>query len=79
MLYKRKFLPELYQMKHRNNKEIDYSDKIFIKNLSSYIFNNKILGDFIRKIQVMVSVDFESVNILKNFRNFMVDKYKNVR
>lgn len=66
-------------MKHRNNKEIDYSDKIFIKNLSSYIFNNKILGDFIRKIQVMVSVDFESVNILKNFRNFMVDKYKNVR
>lgn len=79
MLHKRTQLPELYYMKNRHNTEGDtfnYTDKILEKSLTSYLFNNGLMRGFIERIQPLLSTMFDRMNIIKNFKNYNVEKYQ---
>jgi hypothetical protein len=78
MLIEDKELPELYYMKHRHddNKDfIDYENNILDKSLSPYIYENDMMNSFLKRLQPLVAALFDQMNIAKNFRNIMVDKY----
>jgi hypothetical protein len=78
MLIEDKELPELYYMKHRHddNKDfIDYENSILDKMLSPYIYENDMMNSFLKRLQPLVAALFDQMNIAKNFRNIMVDKY----
>lgn len=77
-----KDLPELNYMKHRHDSDndfVDYRNNILNKSLSSYMFSNEIVSGFIQRLQGLVSLIFDEINILKNWKNYIVDKdfYKN--
>lgn len=78
MLYEEKQLPELYYMKHRHDNDtdyIDYENNVLDKSLSPYLFNNDLMNSFLKKLRKLVSILFDQHNIVKNFKNYMVDKY----
>lgn len=77
MLYQRKELPEMYFMKHRHDDEdnyLDYEKQILDSTLSPYMYNNDLMNSFLKKLQPLVSLLFDQMNIMKNFKNYMVDK-----
>jgi hypothetical protein len=78
MLYQRKDLPELHFMKHRlddENNFVNYEDKILDSALSPYMYNNDVMNSWLKKMQPLVSLLFDQMNVMKNFKNYMVDKY----
>ncbi len=78
MLYQRKQLPELYFMKHRHDDEdnfVDYEKQIFDSTLTPYIYNNDLMNSWLKKMQPLTSLLFDQMNVMKNFKNYMVDKY----
>lgn len=78
MLIEDKELPEIYYMKHRHddNKDfIDYENSILDKTLSPYLYENDMMNSFLKRLQPLVAGLFDQMNIAKNFRNIMVDKY----
>jgi hypothetical protein len=78
MLYDRKQLPEIRYMKHRhddNSDFVDYEKSILDKSLSPYIFENELMSSYLKKLQSLVSLLFDQTNIVKNFKNYIVDKY----
>lgn len=78
MLYEDQELPELFYMKHRHDDDtdfIDYENMILDKTLSPYIYENDMMSSFLKKLQPLVASLFDQMNIAKNFRNIMVDKY----
>jgi hypothetical protein len=77
MLYKRKQLPELYYIKHRHDTDndfVDYEKNILNKSLSPYMYENNIMNGFLTRLQPLVALLFDQMNIIKNFKNYMVDK-----
>jgi hypothetical protein len=78
MLYERKQIKELEYMKHRHDTKsvyFDYEKNIFNKSLSPYIYENKIMNGFLTKMQPLASILFDHMNLIKNFKNYIVDKY----
>jgi hypothetical protein len=78
MLYERKQLPELNYMKNRNNDDdsyFDYENNILDKSLSPYLYQNDTMNGFLKRLQSLSSVLFDHMNIVKNMKNYMVDKY----
>ena len=78
MLYEDQELPELFYMKHRHDDDtdfIDYENMILDKTLSPYIYENDMMNSFLKRLQPLVAALFDQMNIAKNFRNIMVDKY----
>lgn len=78
MYYEEQSLPELHVIKHRHDDDkdfVDYEKVILDRTLSPYIFNNDLLFSFLRRIQRLVSILFDNFNIIKNFKNYNVDKY----
>jgi len=78
MLYEDKDLSELHYMKHRHddNKDyVDYQKNILSNKLSPYLYRNDLMNSFLNKLQPLVSIFFDQMNIMKNFQNYMVDKY----
>lgn len=78
MLYERKQLPELYHIKHLyddDTKFIKYDETILNKSLSPYMFQNDLMNTWLTKMQPLVSILFDQMNIMKNWKNYMVDKY----
>ena len=78
MYYEEQSLPELNYMKHRHDDDVDfvsYEDKILNNTLSPYLFNNTLMSNFLTMLQRPVSILFDNFNIVKNFKNYMVDKY----
>jgi hypothetical protein len=77
MLYKRKQLPELFYLRHRHDTDndfVDYEKKILNKSLSPYMYENNMMNGFLTRLQPLVALLFDQMNIVKNFRNYMVDK-----
>ena len=65
-------------MKHRHDSEddyIDYEKMILDKSLSPFLYNNDRMNYFLKSSQRLISILFDNVNIIKNFKNYMVDKY----
>jgi len=78
MLYDKKDLPELNYMKHRhdnNDQYVDYEKEILDSSLSPYIYENDLMRTFLKKMQPLVSILFDQMNVIKNFKNYTVDKY----
>lgn len=78
MYYKEQHLEELYQLKHRHdddNKFVDYEKDILNRTLSPKLFENDRMFFFLGKLQRLVAILFDNVNIVKNFKNYNVDKY----
>lgn len=78
MLYEEKDLPDIYKLKHLHDSDSDfvnYESKLYKITLSGNIFNNELMNIFILRLQKITSLMFDNVNIVKNFKNFMVDKY----
>ena len=78
MLYERKQLPELNYMKHRhddNDVYFDYEKNILDKSLSPYMYENDVMFGYLKRLQPLVSILFDHMNLIKNFKNYTVDKY----
>lgn len=78
MLYRDKELPELFYMKHRHDDQtsIDYENQLFDKNLSPYLYQNDMMYLFLNRTQRLMYFLFDQANVLKNMKNYIVDKYK---
>ena len=78
MLYERKQLPELHYMKHLYDDDtnfVKYDETILDKTLSPYMFQNDLMNNWLKRMQPLVSILFDQMNIMKNWKNYMVDKY----
>lgn len=78
MLYKDKQLKELYFLKHRHDSEgpeFDYENNLLDKSLSPYIYENDMMNGFLKRLQPLVATLFDRMNVMKNFKNYMVDRY----
>jgi hypothetical protein len=78
MLYDKKQLPELNFMKHRHDDSgeyLYYENVILDKSLSPYIYENDTMNGFLKRLQPLVAILFDHMNIIKNLKNYMVDKY----
>jgi hypothetical protein len=76
--YKEKDIPEIYQMKHRYDSDkdfMDYGEKILDKSLSPFLYYNDFFGNLLNRYKRLVSILFDNVNIVKNFKNYNVHKY----
>jgi len=84
MLYNKKDIPELNTFYHINDnpkkKYMDYENVILEKSLSPYLYSNSKMAKFLSMLNGLVSLFFDQFNVIKNFKNFTVDKYyyKNV-
>ncbi len=80
-LYKDSQLPELYQIKHRHdNNEYDAYDienNILKRTLSNFIFNNDTMNEFLLRMQKVYYIWFDQINVIRNLKNWTVDKYYN--
>ena len=79
MLYEERQLTEMIHMKHLhdddNDKYIRYDETILDKTLSPHMFENDVMNTWLKRMQPLVSIMFDQMNIIKNFKNYMVDKY----
>ena len=79
MLYNEKDIPELNKFYHRNDSieknYMDYENVILNKTISPFIFNNNMMNKFLNMLNKLVSLFFDQFNIIKNFKNPIVDKY----
>ena len=78
MYYEEQHIPELFYMMHRHDSDkdyVDYDKKILDRSLSPYLYNNVRMVTFLDTLKRLVSIFFDNVNIVKNFKNYMVDKY----
>jgi len=77
-LYKDKQIRELYDMRHRHDnmsdKPVDVENFILKKTIPPFTFMNDTMNEFLLKLQKIAYLLFDHVNILRNFRNYMVDK-----
>lgn len=77
MIYKRKQLPELYYMKHRHDNDndyVDYESMLLDKTLTPYLYQNSTMNGFLKRLQPLVGLLFDQMNVVKNFKNYIVDK-----
>lgn len=82
MLYEEREIPEMFFMKHFNDdkgddiKKLKYDECILTKTLSPVLFQNDTMNTFLLKLQHLVALSFDKMNVFKNWKNFMVDKYQ---
>ena len=78
MYYKEQHLLELYDLKHRHdddNQYVDYEKDILNRTLSPKLFENDRMFNFLDMTKRLVAILFDNYNIIKNFKNYNVDKY----
>jgi len=77
MLYKDRQIEELYDIKHfhdNDNDFINYEETILDKSLSSRMFSNDMMAGFLDRIKKIAALMFDQMNIIKNYKNYIVDK-----
>jgi len=78
MLYERKDLPELHHIKHLHDDDkgfVKYDEVILDNTLSPHMFQNDLMNNWLKRMQPLVALMFDQMNVMKNFKNYMVDKY----
>lgn len=78
MLQDEKQLPELRYLKHlhdNSDDNFDYENNLLNKSLSPHLFQNEMMANFLYRLQKLISISFDQTNIIRNFKNYMVDKY----
>lgn len=80
-LYKDSQIKELYLLKHRHDKKesgsYDIENNILKKTLSDFVFSNDTMNEFLLKLQSVYFVWFDQMNMMRNLKNWSVDKYYN--
>lgn len=79
-LIKDKEIDGIYNLKHQHDeypKGFDYFDNILKKSLSPFLYNNDNVRGFLLKLEPLVAHLFDQMNVIRNWRNWYVDKYKN--
>ena len=77
MLSKKKQLPEIYYMRHRHDNDndyVDYENMLLDKTLTPYLYQNDTMNGFLKRLQPLVGLLFDQMNVVKNFKNYIVDK-----
>jgi hypothetical protein len=77
MLYRKKQLPELYYLRHRHDNDndyVDYENMLLDKTLTPYLYQNDTMNGFLKRLQPLVGLLFDQMNVVKNFKNYIVDK-----
>ena len=78
-LLKDKHINELFNLKHRNDdlryKPMDVENNILKKSLSGHMYENDIMNKYLDKLQKLTYVIIDQMHVMKNFKNFLVDKY----
>lgn len=81
MIERESQIKELYDLKHRNDQDInvhfDYENKLLEKMLPSYIFRNEIMNEFLMKFQKLLVWMYESNVVIRNWYNYTVPRYYN--
>ena len=78
MYYKEQYLEEIYDLKHRHDNDkafVDYEKDILNNSLSPRMFSNNRMFVFLDGLRLLVTKFFDNHNIIKNFKNYNVDKY----
>ena len=78
MLHEEREIPEIYYMKHRHDDDkewTDYENAMLDKMLSPYIYENDMMNAFLKRLQPLTAKLFDQMNVMKNWRNYIVDKY----
>lgn len=78
MLWEKNQLPEIFYLKHRHDDDsnfVEYDKFILDKSLSPYMFENNVMSNYIKKMQSAASLLFDHMNVVKNMKNYIVDKY----
>jgi hypothetical protein len=77
MIYRKKQLPELFYLKHRHDNDndyVDYENMLLDKTLTPYLYQNDTMNGFLKRLQPLVGLLFDQMNVVKNFKNYIVDK-----
>ena len=77
MLNQERQVPELWDLKHRNDSDkdwVDYEKSIMDRTLSPYIFQNDNMKDYIDQLAGFTSRWFDQTNLIKNYKNYIVEK-----
>ena len=67
---------ELNFMKHRHDDSgeyLYYENVILDKSLSPYIYENDTMNGFLKRLQPLVAILFDHMNIIKNLKNYGLD------
>jgi hypothetical protein len=71
---KRKYDVAKSAVDDRKNLGNDYSENVLKKSLSSYIFRNSSMNDFIVLLQNIISMQIDSVSYLRGFKSYTTKK-----
>jgi len=81
MIDRKSHIPDLYDLKHKNDSVadngFDYENKLFSKLFSNVLYGNNKTKDFLDMLQYNAVWMIESVLPIRNFWNYTVDKYYN--
>lgn len=78
MLHEEREIPELYFLKHRHDDDkdwADYENNMLDNMVSPYVYQNDLMFSFLKLLQPLTAKMFDQMNVMKNFRNYIVDKY----
>jgi hypothetical protein len=78
MYYKDQHLEELYKLYHRHDddkKYVEYEEVILSRSLSAKLYENDKMYNYLERLKKLVAMLFDNHNIIKNFKNYNVDKY----
>lgn len=80
-LEKDKELHEIYFLKHRQDaplhRHFPWENNLLKNTTSAYIWKNPTMNSFLLKIEKMLVLLVEKMNVARNFFNYTVDKYYN--
>tara|TARA_R110000772_G_scaffold20466_5_gene56854 strand:- start:19138 stop:19395 length:258 start_codon:yes stop_codon:yes gene_type:complete len=75
-----KEITELYILKHQHDRYprgFNYFNQILKKSLSPFMYQNNNMNGFLLRLEPLIAQFFDRMNIIRNWRNWSVDKYKN--
>ena len=77
MLYEKKQVKELLYLRHRHDTKdnyVKYDEKILNNTTTPYLFKNNLMKQYVSKLQPLISLIFDHMNVIKNLKNYIVDK-----
>jgi len=81
MIERESQIKELYDLKHRKDKEpnihFDYENELLNKMMPEYIRRSDNVNQFTLQLQKLMIWGIEANLIIRNFYNYTVDKYYN--
>lgn len=81
MIERESQIKELYDLRHRKDEELhthfDWENNMIEKMVSSHMYNNPILSDFLNRYQKLLVWMYESNVVIRNLYNYTVSRYYN--